>query len=176
MQRSSIALVALLIVSIGTCFAEDIADVIAAHDLSNFADGEVVSILLIPQGRLPWGITFRPDGSIHAQYGALGGDGASQPKNSVDFGALLQAVERLKCEKHQTGMSWIALHRKGQTTATSFSLSDDTLFRYFIASFEKTWKPDPDGLKRFGKLLASHPFYDDEETHPKTSQESWLED
>jgi len=177
MRRFLLPSLLFLIASVDRCLAEDIADVIAARDLSNFADGDVVAIRLAPNGHhLPWSITFRHDGSVHAQYGALAGDGASQPKNSVDFGALLQAVERLKYDKRQAEMSWIVLHRKGQTTATSFSLRDDTLFRYFIASFEKTWKPDLYGLKRFDQLLESHPFYDDEETRTKSTQKFRPED
>jgi len=177
MQRISIALIAFSMVSVSACFAEDIADVIAAHNqyLSNLADGEVVSIILHPHG-LAWSITFRPNGSVHAQYGATLGDGASQAKGTVDFDALLQAVERLKIDKRQAKFSQVAVCRKGQTTVASFSLRDDTLFRYLIASFENTWMPDLHGLRRFGKLLESHPFYDDDKTRTKSTQESRRED
>src|SRR5688572_23193680 len=60
---------------------------------------KVTEIWLIPPEQSGWIIRFRPDGSAHAQYGSILGDAAKLPKGSVDFGSLLKAVCRLKCDK-----------------------------------------------------------------------------
>ncbi len=46
--------------------------------------------------------------------------------------------------------------RKGRSTSYAFYLSDDTLFRYLLASFHDKWKPHGD---RFPQLLKSYPIY-----------------
>src|SRR3989338_9321656 len=51
--------------------------------------------LLCRQG---WIVDFYPDGRVHAQWGSLPGDGASTPRGTVRFEALLAARQRLHVE------------------------------------------------------------------------------
>jgi hypothetical protein len=166
MRSFLISLMAFAVVSVGP----PLADNIAVQNRPLVADGQAIVIQLIRKSG--WIITFRPDGSVHTQYGAHAGDGASQPIGSVNFGALLKAVERLKSDKRVAGTSQVAVHRKGETTSTAFYLKDDTLFRYLITSFEDTWHPDLRG-KRFGKLLELYPVYDSDEAREEKKRYHW---
>jgi len=128
--------------------------------LASAVDGQAVEIALT-RLRAGWFIYFQPDGSVRATYGS-GPGGASQPKGSVDFDALLKAVKRLKSDKNTSGATQDGIVRKGKTTFISFQLKDDTLFRYLIESFEDTWKADRAGM-RFRELLDGHPIFESEQ-------------
>ncbi len=116
---------------------------------------EAVDIKVFP-GPGGWILEFFSDGSAHAHYGALPGDGASLPPGAVIFDALLDAVRRLRLEKEGRSDTQVAVRRKGSSTSSAFYVSDDTLFRYLVASFRGKWKPDG---PRFAQLLNSSPIY-----------------
>jgi hypothetical protein len=126
------------------------------------ASEPVQEIILSRVGK-GWTIHFYPDGRAHAQYGSLPGDGASVPERTVTFDALLAAVRRLRVEKRVHEDTQVAVRRKGETSTGSFYVSDDTLFRYLVASFRGKWRPDRGGT-RFQEILKSHPIYPDEES------------
>jgi hypothetical protein len=125
------------------------------------ASAPVQEIILSRVGK-GWTIHFYPDGRAHAQYGSLPGDGASVPEGTVKFDALLAAVRRLRVEKRVNEDTQVAVRRKGETRTASFYVSDDTLFRYLVASFRGKWRPDQGGT-RFHQILKSHPIYPDDE-------------
>jgi hypothetical protein len=128
------------------------------RETSQLVEGETIGVhLSTPSG---WSIVFHRNGSVSAQYGSLPGDSATQPKGTVDFAALLKAVERLRSE-HNTGGSQVGIHRKGTTSTTASYLKDDTLFRYLIASYSDTWKQTSFG-DRFEELLKKNPIYEDD--------------
>jgi hypothetical protein len=108
-----------------------------------------------------WIVDFYPDGRVHAQWGSLPGDGASVPAGTVRFDALLAAIRRLRVETKMDYGTQVALLGVGETSTTAFYVSDDTLFRYLMASFSGKWKQDPGGT-RFHELLKIHPIYPDE--------------
>ena len=107
--------------------------------------------------RQGWIVDFYPDGRVHAQWGSLPGDGASTPKGTVRFDALLAALERLRVERRIDGGTQVAVLREQETTTTAFYVSDDTLFRYLVASFSDKWTQDEGGT-RFQELLKMHPI------------------
>ena len=107
--------------------------------------------------RQGWIVDFYPDGRVHAQWGSLPGDGASTPKGTVRFDALLAVLQRLRVERRSDGGTQVAVHRERETTATAFYVSDDTLLRYLVASFSDKWTQDEGGT-RFHELLKMHPI------------------
>ncbi len=111
--------------------------------------------------RQGWIVDFYPDGRVHAQWGSLPGDGASVPEGTVRFDALLAAIRRLRVEMKIDYGTQVAVLGAGETSITAFYVSDDTLFRYLIASFSAKWKQDAGGT-RFHELLKTHPIYPDE--------------
>ena len=108
-----------------------------------------------------WIVDFYPDGRVHAQWGSLPGDGASVPEGTIRFDALLAAIRRLRVETKMDYGTQVAVLGVGETSTTAFYVSDDTLFRYLIASFSGKWKQDAGGT-RFHELLKTHPIYPDE--------------
>ena len=160
MRTLWIPLVALAVIP----FCPILAEGIAVRNEVHAAEEQAVEIQLLREPG--WIATFRPDGRVHLQYGSSVGDAASQPKKSVHFNALVKAVERLKSDRHVDGASQVAVHGKGKSGATAFTLKDDTLFRYLFASFEGTWQPDLGG-KRFEKLLRMYPVYDGDDAGSK---------
>jgi hypothetical protein len=124
---------------------------------------EPVQEIILSRVGKGWTIHFYPDGRAHAQYGSLPGDGASIPEGTVAFDALLAAVRQLRVEKRVNEDTQVAVRRKGGTSARSFYVSDDTLFRYLVASFRGKWRQDRGGT-RFHEILKSHPIYPDDES------------
>jgi hypothetical protein len=124
---------------------------------------EPVQEIILSRVGKGWTIHFFPDGRAHAQYGALAGDGASVPEGTVAFDALVAAVQRLRVEKRVHEDTQVAVRRKGDTSARSFYISDDNLFRYLVASFRGKWRQDLGGT-RFQELLKSHPIYPDDDS------------
>lgn len=111
----------------------------------------------------PWRVSFYPDGRVFALYGSreLGG---YLPKGTVNFDALLVAVRKLKGKPGNGCTTEVVVWRKNETSTTSFTVSDDTLFRYLVASFEAKWQDRderPVG-ERFRGLLKMYPIYPDE--------------
>ena len=104
-----------------------------------------------------WLLTFKPDGSVHAQYGSTLGDGASVPAGTVDFLALLDDFKRLQTDE-RLKTAQVAIQYEGQTSTTAFSLRDDTLLRNMMNSFRNDWQPDPGG-NRFHQLLKKYPLF-----------------
>jgi len=119
----------------------------------------VLQVTVLP--RQGWIVDFYPDGRVHAQWGSLPGDGASVPEGTVRFDALLAAIRRLRAETKTGYGTQVAVLGVGETSTTAFYVSDDTLFRYLIASFSGKWKQDAGGT-RFHELLKTHPIYPDE--------------
>jgi hypothetical protein len=105
-----------------------------------------------------WIVDFYPDGRVHAQFGSLPGDGASVPAGTVRFDALLAAIRRLRAETRVDHGTQVAVREAGETSATAFYISDDTLFRYLVASFSDRWVQDAGGT-RFHELVTRHPIY-----------------
>jgi hypothetical protein len=103
-----------------------------------------------------WAFEFSPDGGVHVQFGALPGDGAKLPAGTVKFDALYEAVCRLRTGETVEGGSQAAFSEKGKQETDAFFLTDDTLFRYLVASFETKWRPENN---RFRELLKKHPMY-----------------
>ena len=108
--------------------------------------------------RQGWILDFYPDGRVHAQWGSLPGDGASVPKGTVRFDALLAAIRRLRVEMKVNGGTQVAVVGEREPSTTAFYVSDDTLFRYLVASFSDKWTQDAGGT-RFHELLKMHPIY-----------------
>ncbi len=106
-------------------------------------------------------VDFYPDGRVHTQWGSLPGDGASVPEGTVRFDALLAAIRRLRVETRMDYGTQVAVLGVGEPSTTAFYVSDDTLFRYLMASFGGKWKQDAGGT-RFHELLKIHPIYSDE--------------
>jgi hypothetical protein len=123
---------------------------------------EPVEIIVHRLGR-GWILTFHKDGRVHAQYGSTFGDGASVPRGTVTFDALLAAVGRLRVDKRVNESTQVAIRRKGEASTTAFYISDDTLFRYLVASFRDKWQQDAGGTT-FQELLTSHPIYSEDES------------
>lgn len=123
------------------------------------APEQALRITVFP--RQGWIVDFYPDGRVHAQWGALPGDGASVPKGTVRFDALLAAIRRLRVEtKVENGTQVVVLEER-EPSATAFYISDDTLFRYLMASFNDKWAQDAGGT-RFHELLKTYPIYPDD--------------
>ena len=113
--------------------------------------------------RQGWIVDFYPDGRVDAQWGSLPGDGASVPKGTVRFDALLAAIRRLRVETKTGRGTQVAVVGAREPSATAFYVSDDTLFRYLMASFGDKWTQDAGGT-RFHELLEMYPFYPAEES------------
>ena len=132
-----------------------VADGGAASDPTP-TSAQVLTITVFP--RQGWIVDFYADGRVHAQWGSLPGDGASVPKGAVRFDAFLAAVRRLRVEMKTGGGTQVAVLREREASTTAFYVSDDTLFRYLMASLSDKWTQDPGGT-RFHELLKTYPFY-----------------
>jgi hypothetical protein len=125
-----------------------------------FAPTQVLKITVLPTHG--WILDLYPDGRVHAQWGSLSGDGASVPKGTVRFDALLASVRRLRVDTKVDGGTQIAIVEAQESSATAFYVSDDTLFRYLVSSVSDKWMQDAGGV-RFHELLKMHPIYPGDE-------------
>jgi hypothetical protein len=115
------------------------------------------AVMIMVVCRQGWIVEFHPDGRAHAQWGSLPGDGASVPTGTVDFGRLLETLERLRVETRVEGGLQVAIHRRGETSATAFHVSDAAPLRSLIASLRDKWRQDAGGA-RFHELVRRQPI------------------
>lgn len=134
-------------------------------------EATVTEVSVVPQSEHFWFLKFLPDGSVHAQYGSNFGDNGWMPAGTVDFDALVRAIQRLRSDEPVEGGTQAALHEKGKQSATAFYLRDDTLLRYLVDAFQDQWRSglivdeaaEPAGSdSRFAELLRLRPIYMDE--------------
>jgi hypothetical protein len=83
-------------------------------------------------------------------------------KGSVHFESLLKGAYRLKSGKEREEASRISVLFKDEEPNVAYSLTDDTLFRYLIYSFQGTWEPDLSVINSLETFLREHPIYVDE--------------
>ena len=142
-----------------TCGAAALSAPGAQNEMITAADQ--ANSIVISNGA--WNVTFYPDGRAFALYGSRG-LGGYLPKGTVKFDALLAAVRTLKGKPGIACTTEVVVWPKNVTSTTSFTISDDTLFRYLIASFADKWEDKdqrPVG-EEFRKLLKKYPIYPDE--------------
>jgi hypothetical protein len=106
-----------------------------------------------------WLIRFFPDGSGYAQYGSARGDRADLPPGSISLGALLKAACCLKSDQPLEQGSTFSVSFKDGTNQT-FSLTDDTLLRFLMASLEEQWQASA-GRDHWDTLRRQHPIFTD---------------
>lgn len=118
-----------------------------------------------------WGIRFFPEGDGRVQYGALPQHGAQLSAGTVDFPALIKAIQRLKINSKKKKPNHIcaAIGYKGEDYSPGFHLRDDTLIRYLVDSFGNRYVAGNFGNdlqprlknKVFFDLLKDHPYFPD---------------
>lgn len=104
-----------------------------------------------------WSIEFKPDGSVHAQYGSLPGDEADLPAGTVDFKSLVSCTRTLRASAGRSGRSQVIVYDGTDASRTAFYLRDDTLYVYLLSSFAAMWTPRCPS-DRFEKLINAHPL------------------
>lgn len=115
----------------------------------------ITSVVLVLN--LAWRIEFKPDGSVHAQYGSLPDDEADLPPSTIDFKSLVRCTRSLRAKAGQKGRSQAFVFDGAEASRTAFYLRDDTLYAYLLSSFVAKWKPRC-SADRFELLTESHPL------------------
>jgi hypothetical protein len=107
----------------------------------------------------PWIITFEPSGHASAQYGSVPGDCGYVPPGTVDFDSLLKSIKSAQKKeiKEASDKFQVAIHFKGQTSATAFVFTDMSFLRLVLESLEIKWH-QVSGGERFAELLEKYPI------------------